>query len=557
MIKRKIIFRADGGPEIGMGHFVRTLAIAEMLKDDYYCIFATQSPSSYQKIEISKVCDEKIDLPNNETHFSVFLNHLNGDEIVVIDNYNFTTEYQQLIKNKGCKLVCIDDLHDKESYADLIINHALGVCSRDYNAQPYTQFALGPKYVLLRKVFLEQAKKQKITKEINTVFICFGGLDDNDLTKNALIASLDFDELKEVIVITGSAYKYLDSLKVVIDENKKITHYHAINQELMLALMLKADFAIVPASGILYEVLATKIPVITGAYINNQDFFLKDLVKHKFVLPIEDFSTEKIRDSIKSVLSNNAKVNNKGLFDGLSGERISTLFSKLNDNVFIVTGANRGLGKALSDALLNKKDSIIVSISRNVTSDQLDLRNKNRFYFVNQDLSKDIDYAKLNTLIEIISKSNNIFFINNASTIKPIKFISKLADNEIEEALKVNVYSPIILIKYLLANFPENRISFVNITSGAANKSISNWSMYSASKAFINRFFEILKEENINNRKYNFISIDPGIIDTEMQLEIRSSEFPMQHIFKEAKDQNKLLSPAEAAERILNKLELT
>lgn len=556
MDKRTIVFRADGGPSIGMGHFIRTLALAEMLNDDFYCIYATQSPTEYQKNEINNVCQERIDLPSDESHFEVFLNRLKGNEIVVLDNYYFNTDYQRAIKDKGCNLVCIDDLHDKESYADLIINHALGVCLSDYRAQPYTKFALGPDYVLLRKVFLEQAKKPKVTKEIKTVFICFGGLDDNDLTKNALIASLDFDQLKEVIVITGPSYKYLDTLKVILDENKKITHYHAINQELMLALMLKADFAIVPASGILYEVLATKIPVITGAYINNQKIFLNDLSKHKFVLSIEDFSIEKIRESIKAILNKNDTINHKTLFDGLSGERILTLFSKLNDNVFIITGANRGLGKALSDALLNKKNSIIVSISRNITSDQLDQSHKNRFYYINQDLSKDIDYAKLKTLNEIISISNNVFYINNASTIKPIEIISKLDDNEIEEALKVNVSSPIILIKYLLANFSENRISFINITSGAANKSISHWSMYSASKAFINRFFEILKEENINN-KYNFISIDPGIIDTEMQLAIRSSEFPMQHIFKEAKDQNKLLSPAEVAERILNILGLT
>jgi len=146
MVKRKIIFRADGGPNIGMGHFIRTLALAEMLKDDFYCIYVTKSPSAYQIIEIEKVCHERLDLPANKSHFKVFLNILKGDEIVVLDNYFFTTEYQRAIKNKGCKLVCIDDLHDKEFVADLIINHTPGVLKNDYIAQPYTQLALGLDY---------------------------------------------------------------------------------------------------------------------------------------------------------------------------------------------------------------------------------------------------------------------------------------------------------------------------------------------------------------------------------------------------------------------------
>ena len=48
-----------------------------------------------------------------ETHSADFLSHLQGDEIVVLDNYFFTTDYQRAIKQKGCRLVCIDDMHDK------------------------------------------------------------------------------------------------------------------------------------------------------------------------------------------------------------------------------------------------------------------------------------------------------------------------------------------------------------------------------------------------------------------------------------------------------------
>ena len=46
-------------------------------------------------------------------HSADFLSHLQGDEIVVLDNYFFTTDYQRAIKQKGCRLGALDDMHDK------------------------------------------------------------------------------------------------------------------------------------------------------------------------------------------------------------------------------------------------------------------------------------------------------------------------------------------------------------------------------------------------------------------------------------------------------------
>ena len=102
---KKIIFRADGNSSIGMGHFIRTLALAEMLNEHYYCIYPTRKPTDYQIAEIEKVCHGRIDLPEDDSHLNVFLNHLKGDEIVVLNNYYYTTAYQKAIKDKGCKLV--------------------------------------------------------------------------------------------------------------------------------------------------------------------------------------------------------------------------------------------------------------------------------------------------------------------------------------------------------------------------------------------------------------------------------------------------------------------
>ena len=69
---QKIYFRADAGAEIGYGHFIRTLALADMLKDDFSCVFVTQAPTIYQKSEVAKVC-ELVEVPATEEKFRLFL----------------------------------------------------------------------------------------------------------------------------------------------------------------------------------------------------------------------------------------------------------------------------------------------------------------------------------------------------------------------------------------------------------------------------------------------------------------------------------------------------
>ena len=87
---------------------------------------------------------------NNIHKESDFFKVLKAGDIVVIDGYHFDTSYQRNLLEAKIKLVCIDDLHDKEFLAHMIVNHAPGVKSDKYLAPEGTQYLLGPKYALLR-----------------------------------------------------------------------------------------------------------------------------------------------------------------------------------------------------------------------------------------------------------------------------------------------------------------------------------------------------------------------------------------------------------------------
>lgn len=278
--KCKIYFRAEAGPEIGYGHYIRSLALADMLKQDFDCTMFTQMPTDYQLHEAEPICPV-VALPNDDRKFNIFLNHLIGDEIVVLDNYFFTTDYQRQIKAKGCKLVCIDDMHDKHYVADVVINHGC-IDASLFDVEPYTRSCLGMDYALLRRPFWNISRQQK--REPNTYAICFGGADSYNLTYAYAKTITNLYPESFVIAIVGDSYKYEDSLfklpKVEIRKRLSATE--------MANLFSSIENVICSASTTCFEALACGAKVYSGWYVDNQTEIYKTLCERGVITPLGD-----------------------------------------------------------------------------------------------------------------------------------------------------------------------------------------------------------------------------------------------------------------------------
>lgn len=280
-MKQKIFFRADADSSIGYGHFVRTLALADILKDNFDCIFFTQTPSPYQRQEIENVC-RCYPLPSDETRFDKFIEYLMGDEIVVLDNYFFTTEYQQVIKNKGCKLVCIDDLHDKHYLADIVINPY--IINKDaFSIETYTTLCLGLQYTLLRKPFLQTIDYSK--KEKDHWLIAFGGTDYNNLTSK-FVQILQMKGVSHISVLLGDSYKYSNTLQ----QEEGLTLYKNLSASDVAQLMQRCEYAILPTSGICMEALSQGCKVWAGYFVDNQQNLYSLLASNLHIIPLGDLN---------------------------------------------------------------------------------------------------------------------------------------------------------------------------------------------------------------------------------------------------------------------------
>lgn len=260
MSSRKIYFRADAGGTIGYGHFIRSLSVADMLKDDFDVSFFTANPSEYQKEEMAKVCDYQS--LSEGTKLEDFLGLLQGDEIVVLDNYFYTTDYQRAIKDKGCKLVCIDDPHGIHYVCDVLLSHGNGIPS-DFDIEPYTRLCLGLDWAMLRKPFRRPIDRTH--KRNNDIVVNFGGADPYHITELIVGLLLQLSLNYNIRVILGD--------KVFLSEEfrSKVDVLRNLSAEQMAQLFDDSAFGIFAVSTVCLEGQSRGLPMIVGYYVDNQE----------------------------------------------------------------------------------------------------------------------------------------------------------------------------------------------------------------------------------------------------------------------------------------------
>lgn len=219
-------------------------------------------------------------------------------------------------------------------------------------------------------------------------------------------------------------------------------------------------------------------------------------------------------------------------------------------DVFIVTGASKGIGFELSRQLRAKGNKVI-GVARTVPAGAED--------FVVADLAQTEGVAELiESLIgEHREAASSFTLINNAGMVDPIGLIGSVCAEEMTTAIAVNLTAPMILSNAFIAMLKEFKGSkrIVNISSGAGRNAYEGWGTYCTTKAGLDHFSRVVALEQAN-AKYpvDIVSIAPGIIDTGMQETIRASQeeaFPLLEQFIEYKEQGLLSSAEYTAEKLI------
>lgn len=353
--KPAVIFRADGSAEIGLGHLYRSAALAQMLAAEFSCYLAYVACPVSVRERFADTFSGFIELPGElqtTEHEGeartlvqrIFQEAVGGEIIVVLDGYQFKTEYQRTIKGHDIPLVCIDDIYAYEFLADVVINHApIAGLAEHYRADEAVNFALGLEFALLRTPFLSTARRPagEDQRGENTI-IAFGGADPDNLTANTVDQLAQIGHAQPLDIILGPAFAHRADLERVLETYPgPVTIHVDLDDEEMIALYRHAAIALLPASTTLIEALACNVPVVAGYYVDNQTEIYSGLVEAGYVKGIGDWNNPNdLAEVMAQVQQRPPKATQP---DGFSPENLRAIFRQLahREPVLVVRTARR------------------------------------------------------------------------------------------------------------------------------------------------------------------------------------------------------------------------
>jgi len=228
-------------------------------------------------------------------------------------------------------------------------------------------------------------------------------------------------------------------------------------------------------------------------------------------------------------------------------------------NYYIVTGASKGIGKALTEELLQDENNRVVGVSRTCSMKHPNYRHQ------------PLDFSDIQAVEHNLQKvftpmpdAEKIVLVNNAGVIGDIGYVGEGIPNErFEFVFDVNVVVPAMLMNTFLQVYQHLACPkiVVNVSSGAGQYPIDGWATYCASKAAIDMLsMTVQKEQELRGNPVQVFALSPGIVDTGMQEQIRHSDeqkFSAVERFRDYKENGELASPEEVGRKIAGFLQQT
>ena len=223
----------------------------------------------------------------------------------------------------------------------------------------------------------------------------------------------------------------------------------------------------------------------------------------------------------------------------------------------ILTGASRGLGAAMAEQLL-KQGHRLLTISRHV-ADLWVVQGADLEQWPMDLTDPGPAAARLEAWLRAQAALSpvSVTLINNAAMVSPPGPLSNTTDHDLSQALRVGLEAPLLLSAAFLRATAgwtvPRRVLF--ISSGLGRRAMAGAATYCATKAGLDHLARALAlEEAAQAHGARVVSLAPGVIDTDMQVQLRSADpalFPERDRFVALQTAGQLDSPAQAATKVL------
>jgi NAD(P)-dependent dehydrogenase (short-subunit alcohol dehydrogenase family) len=227
----------------------------------------------------------------------------------------------------------------------------------------------------------------------------------------------------------------------------------------------------------------------------------------------------------------------------------------------VITGASRGMGLAIAGQLLDEGHELLcISRKANPALDERAARAGLACEQWPQDLAHAAPVAaRLETWLQAKARGDleSVTLINNAALLPSIAPLGHIGLQELQDAIRVDLEAPLLLTSAFLratSTWSATR-KVLNISSGLGRRPMASQALYCAAKAGMDLFTRcVALEEARHPNGAKVCSLAPGVIDTDMQVQLRAGdpkEFPDVGNFTGMKEKGVLASPADAAQRVI------
>jgi len=183
--------------------------------------------------------------------------------------------------------------------------------------------------------------------------------------------------------------------------------------------------------------------------------------------------------------------------------------------VAIVTGASRGLGRALASVLAERGYDLVVDARAASALERAvaELHGSGRVVAIPGDVADPVHRAAL--VAAALDLGGIDLLVNNASALGPSALppLSAYPLDELEQVYAVNVLAPLALVQLALPALAARDGRILNISSDAACEPYEGWGGYGSSKAALDQLTRVLAAEQPSLRVY---AVDPGDMNTKM-----------------------------------------
>ena len=270
--KKRIVMRADGEENLGMGHIYRCLMLAYKLIGHEVCFVCKQGyVLGIKKIEQSFM---PLKVVNDDSEFYDFLSSYKPD-ILINDILNTDKDYMLKVKSMVDRVVNFEDIGEGAQYADVVVNALYEEDSIHNNVYN------GLKYFCIRDEFLEEGPSE-FSSKVNNILILFGGSDPSNLTMRMYEICKKIHKKYNQIkfnFVTGFGYKYKSELKTDIENN--IFVYHDVKR--VSSYMKEADLAVTSQGRTIFELACMGVPAIVMAQNTRETYHAFAQLKNGFI----------------------------------------------------------------------------------------------------------------------------------------------------------------------------------------------------------------------------------------------------------------------------------